>query len=86
MTRWLVFYKHNLVRSRKNTYLCVNEITTDFNEMRQDIEKIKYEYALTQVEALLPLVEENTPANDPAAIELAIMSDYIIAYEKNNGY
>lgn len=50
--------------------------------MRQDLDKLRYEYALTRVEALLPLVGEDTPADDPAAIELAIMSDYVIAYEK----
>ena len=52
--------------------------------MRQDLDKMRYEYALTRVEALLPLVGEETPANDPAAIELAIMSDYVIAYEKEH--
>ena len=52
--------------------------------MRQDLDKKKYEYALTRMEALLPLVGEDTPANNPAAIELAIMSDYVIAYEKEH--
>ena len=48
------------------------------------MEDIKYEYALKRVEALLPLVGEDTPADDPAAIELAIMSEYVIAYEKKH--
>lgn len=52
--------------------------------MRQDLDKMRYEYALTRVEALLPLVNDETPADDPAAIELAIMSDYVIAYEKEH--
>ena len=52
--------------------------------MRQDLDKTRYEYALTRVEALLPLVNDETPADDPAAIELAIMSDYVIAYEKEH--
>ena len=52
--------------------------------MRQDMDKMRYEYALSRVEALLPLVGEDTPADDPAAIELAIMSDYVIAYEKEH--
>lgn len=52
--------------------------------MRKDLDRMRYEYALTRVEALLPLVGEETPANDPAAIELAIMSDYVIAYEKEH--
>jgi HTH-type transcriptional regulator/antitoxin HigA len=49
--------------------------------MRQDLDKIRYEYAITRVGALLPLVGETTPADDPAAIELGIMSDYVISYE-----
>ena len=52
--------------------------------MRQNLDKMRYEYALTRVEALLPLVSDETPADDPAAIELAIMSDYVIAYEKEH--
>ena len=50
--------------------------------MRKSIDQMRYEYALTRIEALLPLVGEDTPANDPLSIELAIMSDYVIAYEK----
>lgn len=50
--------------------------------MRKSIDQMRYEYALTRIEALLPLVGEDTPANDPLSIELAIMSDFVIAYEK----
>lgn len=35
-------------------------------------------------EDLLPLVGEDMPVQDPAALELAIMSDYVIAYEKEH--
>ena len=45
---------------------------------------MRYEYALSRVEELLPLVGEDTPSQDPAAMELAIMSDYVIAYEKEH--
>ena len=45
---------------------------------------MRYEYALARVEELLPPVGEETPANDPHAIELAIMSDWVIAYEKKH--
>lgn len=48
----------------------------------QDLDKMRYEYALRRVEELLPLVKEDTPADDPLSIELAIMSDAVIAYEK----
>ena len=52
--------------------------------MKKSMHQMRYEYALTRVEELLPLVGENTPASDPLAMELAIMSDYIIAYEKEH--
>ena len=52
--------------------------------MRKNMDQMRYEYALTRVEALLPLVGEDTPANDPAAMELAIMSVFVFAYEKEH--
>lgn len=52
--------------------------------MSKDLDKMRYEYALARVEALLPLVDDDTPANRPEAMELAIMSDYVIAYEKEH--
>ena len=51
---------------------------------QQEMDKMRYEYALRRVEELLPLVTEDTPAHDPLALELAIMSDAVIAYEKEH--
>jgi Predicted transcription regulator containing HTH domain len=48
----------------------------------ENITKERYEYALVRVEELLPMVDDNTPANDKNALELSIMSDIIIDYEK----
>ena len=48
----------------------------------EKITKEQYEFALAKVEELLPLVGDNTPANDPMAVELSLMSDIVIAYEK----
>lgn len=45
---------------------------------------MRYEYALARVEELLPPVGEETPANDPHAIELTIMCDWVITYEKEH--
>ena len=45
---------------------------------------MRYEYALNRVEELLPLVSDETPVNDPRAIELSIMSECIIAYEEKH--
>jgi len=48
----------------------------------EKITKQQYEFALAKVEELLPLVSDSTPANDPLALELSVMSDIVIAYEK----
>lgn len=47
-----------------------------------EISKQQYDYALCRIEELLPLVTDETPANDKNAIELAIVSDVVEAYEK----
>ena len=48
------------------------------------ITKEQYEFALTRIEELLPLVNDDTPANDRNAIELTLMSDIVIEYEKEH--
>ena len=48
------------------------------------ITREQYEFALARVEELLPLVDDNTPANDKNAVELTMMSDVVIAYEKEH--
>lgn len=47
-----------------------------------EISKQQYEYALNRIEELLPLVTDETPANDRNALELAIVSDVVEEYEK----
>ena len=49
-----------------------------------DITKEQYEFALARIEQLLPIVDDNTPANDKDAVELSVMSDIVIAYEKEH--
>ncbi|MDE5870419.1 MAG: helix-turn-helix domain-containing protein [Muribaculaceae bacterium] len=49
-----------------------------------DISKEKYEFALNRIEELLPLVTDDTPADDRNAIELAIVSDIVEEYEKEH--
>lgn len=44
----------------------------------------QYEFALARIEELLPLVTEETPANDRNAVELTMMSDIVIEYEKEH--
>ncbi|MDR2125304.1 MAG: helix-turn-helix domain-containing protein [Prevotellaceae bacterium] len=46
------------------------------------ITRNQYEFALARVEELLPMVDDNTPANDKNAVELSVMSDIVIEYEK----
>jgi HTH-type transcriptional regulator/antitoxin HigA len=48
------------------------------------ITKSQYEFALNKIEQLLPLVDDNTAAKDRNAIELSVLSDLVIAYEKEH--
>ena len=48
------------------------------------ITKAQYEFALARIEELLPLIQDDTPANDRNAIELTVMSDIVINYEKEH--
>lgn len=48
------------------------------------ITKEQYEFALERIEELLPIVTDETPANDRNAIELTMMSDIVIEYEKEH--
>lgn len=48
------------------------------------ITKEQYEFALEKIEELLPIVDDNTPANDRNAIELTMMSNVVIDYEKEH--
>ena len=48
------------------------------------ITKEQYEFALSRVEELLPVVDDSTPANNKNAVELTVMSDIVIAYEKEH--
>ena len=44
----------------------------------------QYKFAQSRVEALLPLVDDNTPLSDPIAVELVMMSDIVIDYEQEH--
>jgi len=46
------------------------------------ITKYQYEFALARIEQLLPLVTDQTSPTDLNAIELSLMSEIVIAYEK----
>ncbi len=50
----------------------------------EGITKQQYEFALQRVEELLPLVTDETPSNDKNVLELSVMSDVVIAYEKEH--
>ena len=52
--------------------------------MKKNITKEQYELALERIETLLPLVDNNVPATDKRAVELALMSDIVIEYEKEH--
>lgn len=44
----------------------------------------QYKLAQSRVEELLPLVYDTTPLTDPKAVELMLMSDIVIDYEKEH--
>ena len=48
------------------------------------ITKDRYEFALARIEELLPMVDDNTPANDRNAVELTMMSNLVIDYENDH--
>lgn len=48
------------------------------------VTKEQYEFAQNRVEELLPLVSDEMSASHPLAVELALMSDVVIAYEKEH--
>ena len=58
--------------------------TAQRNITMNKITKEQYEFALARIEELLPLVKDDTPANDRNAVELTLMSDIVIDYEKEH--
>lgn len=52
--------------------------------MKKSITKEQYELALERIEMLLPLVDENVSSTDKRSVELALMSDIVIEYEKEH--
>lgn len=44
----------------------------------------QYKFALKRVEALLPEVDDSTPLDDAKAVELMMMSDVVVDYEKEH--
>ena len=49
-----------------------------------EISKNQNEYALSRIEDLLPVVNDDTPINDKNLIELTIVSDIVESYEKEH--
>ena len=42
--------------------------------------EVQYNWAVSRVEELLPLVDENTPMDDPNTIELKLLSELVADY------
>lgn len=49
-----------------------------------NVTKAQYEFALAKIEELLPLVPEDASPDDKDAVELSILSDVVIEYEKEH--
>lgn len=55
--------------------------TIAFKRIMAAIEnKEQYDWAVKRVEELLPLVDDNTPTNDPNSIELELLSNMVADY------
>lgn len=52
--------------------------------MKTEITESLYNMALARIEELLPLVTEETPAEDAKSVELCLMSDIVEEYEKKH--
>ena len=48
------------------------------------LQKKRYDYAQGRIDALLPMISENTPMDDPLMIELMIVTDIVEAYEEEH--
>lgn len=59
-------------------------VTDKSHIIMSNITKSQYEFALNRIEELLPLVTDDTPVTDKNAVELTLMSDVVIAYEKEH--
>ena len=46
--------------------------------------EVQYNWAINRVEELLPLVDDNTPLNDPNSIELELLSNMVADYSEIN--
>ena len=44
----------------------------------------QYEWAVARVEELLPLVDDNTPLDDPNSIELVLLSNLVADYDQEH--
>lgn len=44
----------------------------------------QYEWVVKRVEELLPLVNDNTPLNDPHSIELELLSNLVADYSEEH--
>ena len=52
--------------------------------LKMNVTKAQYEFALVKIEELLPLVPEDASPDDKDAVELSILSDVVIEYEKEH--
>ena len=62
----------------------LDEINNMYLHKLERITKEQYEFALNRIDELLPLITDETPANDRNAIELTLMSDIVESYEKKH--
>ena len=65
----------NILFRKSKLYLLLLFMTKIENE-------IQYNWAVKRVEELLPVVDDNTPSNDPNSIELELLSNLVADYSE----
>jgi HTH-type transcriptional regulator/antitoxin HigA len=60
-----------------------------FNDIKNKVmtkieNEIQYDWAVKRVEALLPLVDDDTPRDDPNSIELELLSNMVADYSEKH--
>jgi len=52
--------------------------------MKRIIDKTEYEAIMSRIDELVEIVDDNTPVTDRNLIELDILTDFVVDYEKHN--
>ena len=78
---WLFRHFHDIVQRHTGSVPLHQGIFKTFSNMAQIKSEAAYRAAMHRIEELLPLVNDNTPVDDPNYLELDMLSDMVEEYE-----